>query len=88
MDRANLSTHLVGVLVVASLVVKRQLEKRKRPWRIWLWDIGKQLAGQMVIHLLNLVVSHTTSRHTDNARSNHLVLIIHVDLGSNSSSGQ
>ena len=47
----------VGVFVISSLVVKRQLEKRKRPWRIWVWDVGKQLVGQAVIHVLNLLVS-------------------------------
>jgi hypothetical protein len=47
----------VGILVLASLVVKRHLEKRKRPWRIWMWDVGKQMTGQAVIHGLNLLVS-------------------------------
>jgi len=46
----------VGVLVISSLIIKRQLEKRKRPWRIWLWDVGKQLVGQALVHALNLLV--------------------------------
>jgi hypothetical protein len=46
----------VGVFVIASLVIKRQLEKRKRKWKIWLWDVCKQLVGQAVVHALNLLV--------------------------------
>jgi hypothetical protein len=55
--REALADRSVGLVVISSLVVKRQLEKRKRPWRIWLWDVGKQLTGQAVIHLLNLLVN-------------------------------
>lgn len=46
----------VGVLVIASLVIKKQLEKRKRSWRIWFLDVSKQLVGQAVVHALNLLV--------------------------------
>ncbi|WVQ71007.1 hypothetical protein IAR50_000532 [Cryptococcus sp. DSM 104548] len=48
---------LMGVLVIASLVIKKQLEKRKRSWRIWLLDVSKQLAGQAVVHGLNILIS-------------------------------
>ena len=48
--------NVVGCFVLSSLVIKRQLEKSRRPWRIWLWDVAKQLAGQAVIHGLNLLV--------------------------------
>ena len=46
----------VGIMVLLSLLVKRQLEKRKRPWRVWVWDVSKQLAGQAVVHGLNILV--------------------------------
>lgn len=46
----------VGILVIASLVIKKQLEKRKRSWRIWFLDVSKQLVGQAVVHALNLIV--------------------------------
>lgn len=48
---------LMGVFVIGSLVVKRHLEKRKRPWRVWTLDVAKQLVGQGVIHALNILVS-------------------------------
>ena len=62
-SQAHTRLMTVGILVISSLIVKRQIEKRKRPWRIWLWDVGKQLAGQAVIHALNLVVGATSMRH-------------------------
>ena len=58
----------MGVFVILSLVIKRQLEKKRRPWRIWTWDVGKQLVGQGVIHLLNLLVS---ARFADNVWEAH-----------------
>ena len=57
-----LMTCSVGIVVISSLIIKRQLESRKRPWRIWLWDVGKQLVGQAVIHALNLLVSRVGSQ--------------------------
>jgi len=62
-SQAHTRLMTVGILVISSLIVKRQIEKRKRPWRIWLWDVGKQLAGQAVIHALNLLVGTTSMRH-------------------------
>ncbi|TXT05036.1 hypothetical protein VHUM_03856 [Vanrija humicola] len=49
---------IMGVIVIGSLVVKRQLEKRKRRWRVWVLDVGKQLVGQAVLHGLNILVAH------------------------------
>ncbi|KAH9833660.1 vacuolar membrane protein-domain-containing protein [Rhodofomes roseus] len=50
---------LMGVLVVASLIYKRHRESPRRPWRIWLFDVSKQVIGQMVIHGVNVLVSDT-----------------------------
>lgn len=51
----------MGVLVVLSLVIKRQFEggkgKAKRKWKIWGMDVGKQLIGQGFVHFLNVGVS-------------------------------
>lgn len=59
---AGLAHGSVGILIVLSLVLKRQLERRKRPWKIWVWDVGKQLVGQAVIHGWNILVSRTSIR--------------------------
>ncbi|EJF62288.1 Vaculolar membrane protein-domain-containing protein [Dichomitus squalens] len=48
---------LMGVLVILSLVYKRHRETPKRPWRIWLFDVSKQIVGQMFVHGVNVLIS-------------------------------
>ncbi|TCD70007.1 hypothetical protein EIP91_005257 [Steccherinum ochraceum] len=48
---------LMGVLVVSSLVYKRHRETPKRPWRIWSFDVSKQIFGQMFVHGVNVLIS-------------------------------
>ncbi|KAG9317801.1 vacuolar membrane protein-domain-containing protein [Chiua virens] len=48
---------LMGVLAVLSLVYKRHRETQKRPWNIWLFDVSKQVLGQMFVHGLNVLIS-------------------------------
>ncbi|KAL7420268.1 hypothetical protein Q5752_005237 [Cryptotrichosporon argae] len=57
---------LMGLGVLASLVAKRQMEKKKRRWRVWTWDVAKQLAGQAVVHGLNLLISDLVAHAADN----------------------
>ncbi|EKM79919.1 hypothetical protein AGABI1DRAFT_72625 [Agaricus bisporus var. burnettii JB137-S8] len=56
---------LMGVLVILSLVYKRHRESPKRPWRIWLFDVSKQVVGQLFVHAVNLFVSDLGSDHTE-----------------------
>lgn len=56
---------LMGVLVILSLVYKRHREKPKRPWRIWLFDVSKQIVGQMFVHGVNVLVSDIVSHNSD-----------------------
>ncbi|KAG8759443.1 hypothetical protein FRC14_005923 [Serendipita sp. 396] len=48
---------LMGVMVVLTLVYKRHREKPKRKWRIWMFDVSKQLIGQIVVHFANVFIS-------------------------------
>ncbi|KAJ7126427.1 vacuolar membrane protein-domain-containing protein [Mycena crocata] len=57
---------LMGVLVILSLVYKRHREKPMRPWRIWLFDVSKQVVGQMFIHGFNVLISDLVSHHSSN----------------------
>jgi len=57
---------LMGVLVILSLVYKRHREKPMRPWRIWLFDVSKQVVGQMFVHAFNVFVSDLVSHHSSN----------------------
>ncbi|KAK0190525.1 vacuolar membrane protein-domain-containing protein [Armillaria mellea] len=56
---------LMGVLVILSLVYKRHREKPKRFWRIWLFDVSKQIVGQMFVHGVNVFVSDIVSHNSD-----------------------
>ncbi|KAJ8462124.1 hypothetical protein ONZ45_g18049 [Pleurotus djamor] len=55
---------LMGILVILSLVYKRQRETSKRPWRIWLFDVSKQVVGQMFVHGVNVLISDLISHHS------------------------
>ncbi|TFK90879.1 hypothetical protein K466DRAFT_516406 [Polyporus arcularius HHB13444] len=52
---------LMGVLVILSLVYKRHRETPKRPWRIWLFDVSKQIIGQAFVHGVNVLISDVVS---------------------------
>ncbi|KZT05614.1 uncharacterized protein LAESUDRAFT_750535 [Laetiporus sulphureus 93-53] len=54
---ALITQGLLGVLVISSLVYKRHRETPKRPWRIWLFDVSKQVIGQLVVHGVNVLIS-------------------------------
>ncbi|TFK25940.1 hypothetical protein FA15DRAFT_667932 [Coprinopsis marcescibilis] len=56
---------LMGILVIGSLVFKRYREKPRRPWRIWLFDVSKQVVGQMFVHGVNVLISGVISELTD-----------------------
>jgi cytoskeletal protein RodZ len=58
---------LMGVLVILSLVFKRYREKPRRPWRIWLFDVSKQVVGQMFLHGVNVLVSVASQDFSANA---------------------
>ncbi|KAF7332362.1 hypothetical protein MKEN_00117900 [Mycena kentingensis (nom. inval.)] len=57
---------LMGVLVILSLVYKRQRENPMRPWRIWIFDVSKQVVGQLFVHGVNVLISDLVSKYTQN----------------------
>ncbi|KAJ7639253.1 vacuolar membrane protein-domain-containing protein [Roridomyces roridus] len=74
---------LMGVLVILSLLYKRHREKPMRPWRIWLFDVSKQVVGQMWIHGVNVLVSSLVSHHSSQNAcvSYFLNILIDTTLG-------
>lgn len=56
---------LMGILVILSLVYKRHREEPRRPWRIWLFDVSKQVVGQMFVHGVNVLISGVISKLRD-----------------------
>jgi len=70
---------LLGLLVILSLVYKRHRESPKRPWRIWLFDVAKQLCGQMFVHGINLLISDVVARISSGNRCVFYFLNILID---------
>lgn len=48
----------MAVLTMGSLVWKRYHERpHRRPWRIWMYDVSKQVIGASFVHITNLFLS-------------------------------
>jgi hypothetical protein len=70
---------LMGVLVILSLVYKRHREKPTRPWRIWLFDVSKQIVGQMFVHGINVLISDLVASNSSGNACVFYFLNIFVD---------
>ena len=57
---------ILGVLAFSILIVKRYVEKPRRPWKIWFYDVAKQVISSMFLHLFNLVLSAILSSDQEN----------------------
>ncbi|EUC67433.1 vacuolar membrane protein [Rhizoctonia solani AG-3 Rhs1AP] len=57
---------LMGIFVILSLVWKRNHESPRRPWRIWIFDISKQIVGQIFVHFSNVFISDLVAHHSSN----------------------
>eukprot|EP00744_Colponema_vietnamica_P010822 GILI01015251.1.p1 GENE.GILI01015251.1~~GILI01015251.1.p1 ORF type:complete len:234 (+),score=60.69 GILI01015251.1:211-912(+) len=53
----NIVQFILGVTSGAVLVLKRQQEVPRRPWKIWFLDASKQGISAFVAHLFNLVIA-------------------------------
>lgn len=48
----------LGLLAMSSLVWKRYCEyPNRRPWKIWFYDVSKQVFGALGVHVLNIIIS-------------------------------
>ena len=57
-----------GILAIAALVtliIKRCQEKPKRPWKIWWFDVSKQVIAALVLHIVNLILSSWLTNEED-----------------------
>ncbi|CAE7229803.1 unnamed protein product [Rhizoctonia solani] len=55
---------LMGIFVILSLVWKRNHESPRRPWRIWVFDVSKQIVGQIFVHFSNVFISNLVAHHS------------------------
>lgn len=51
----------LGGFAILTLVWKRYREKPQRPWKIWFFDVSKQIFGSMLTHVLNVGMSMLSS---------------------------
>ena len=58
----------LGALALLSLVYKRWRERPRRPIKIWLFDVSKQVFGAIILHVLNLLLSMLSSGRFDSAK--------------------
>ncbi|KAF2160577.1 hypothetical protein M409DRAFT_70327 [Zasmidium cellare ATCC 36951] len=57
----------LGALALLTLVWKRWREVPKRPWKIFFYDVSKQVFGSMLTHVINLAMSMLGSVDMANA---------------------
>ncbi|KAJ1799979.1 hypothetical protein LPJ59_001448 [Coemansia sp. RSA 2399] len=61
---------LVGTLGFSTLMIKRYFERPQRTWKVWTFDVSKQMISGGLMHMANLLVSALRGSHdgkTDDA---------------------
>jgi hypothetical protein len=48
---------VLGAAAFSKLIVKRYIEMPRRPWKIWFYDVAKQIISSLVLHIFNLIIS-------------------------------
>jgi hypothetical protein len=51
----------VSYSVNKNNIVKRYIERPMRPWKIWFFDVSKQILSAITIHFLNLLMAFSLS---------------------------
>lgn len=57
----------LGGMALLTLVYKRWREVPKRPWKIFIFDVSKQVLGSVLTHIINLAMSELGSVDMANA---------------------
>ena len=58
---------ILGAAAFSILIVKRYVEKPRRPWKIWFYDVAKQIISALALHLFNLILSAVLSDDENDA---------------------
>ena len=56
---------LLGFLTFSLLILKRYLEKPRRTWIIWFYDVLKQIISSFVLYSANIIFSYLLSNKED-----------------------
>ncbi|KAI8059541.1 vacuolar membrane protein-domain-containing protein [Gongronella butleri] len=62
---------LLAAIAFSTLLLKRQREDPRRPFRTWGFDVSKQVVGGVVVHSLNLVLSYLFGTSLDEPGSSN-----------------
>ncbi|KAJ2398733.1 hypothetical protein GGI23_003071 [Coemansia sp. RSA 2559] len=54
---------LVGTLGFSTLMIKRYFERPQRTWKVWAFDVSKQMISGALMHMANLLVSALRGSH-------------------------
>ena len=71
----------LGITALSSLVYKRHIERPQREWKIWAYDVGKQLIGGFFIHFANIFVSDLLKANGDECAFYFLNFFIDCTFG-------
>ena len=58
---------ILGAAAFSILILKRYIEKPRRPWKIWFYDVAKQIISSVALHLFNLIISAILSSDEQDA---------------------
>ncbi len=61
---------LLGFFALLSLCVKRITEHPKRPIKVFVYDVSKQVIGSLYAHGLNILVAINVTNHNKNSQYN------------------
>ena len=62
---------ILGIFALFSLGVKRITEKPRRPLKIFIYDVSKQVIGALYAHGLNILIAvHVTNFNNNNSNDN------------------
>lgn len=71
----------LGAIALLSLVFKRWRERPRRPMKVWLFDVSKQILGTFFLHLANLAMSMFSSGDFEQRKAEELVKAVQADDG-------
>ena len=58
---------ILGILTFSSLIIKRFVEKPRRHWFIWFFDVLKQIISALTLYSANMTFSYIVSNNKENA---------------------
>ena len=61
---------VLGFFALLSLSVKRITEKPKRPFRVFIYDVSKQVIGSLYAHGLNIIIAINVAHLNNNNHYN------------------